>query len=218
MTLPWRDDPPESRERIRQNFERLIQELARSARGREVPTVELARGWHRAIFAGVELPVAYYAGGIRDSDAQEPELLGHEVMWGGAPATTAAEVWPELQRFERAAAAGVDALDEVIEAGAVPTTAAAMNSALALAAALHNEWVRIHPHANGNGRVARCWANWVLLRYSLPPVVRLMPRPDNLLYMRAAALARQGIHGPMQRFINYLLRGELAGLHGDAKD
>lgn len=210
MTVPSRDDPSGGRDRIRQNLELLVGELSRSARARDAPTVELARGWHRAIFAGVELPVSYYAGGTRDSDEHEPELVDHEVMWGGAPATAAADVWPQLRTFEHAAASGIDALDPAIPAGEPPLDAAALNSVLALAAVLHNEWVRIHPRVNGNGRVARCWANWTLLRYGLPPVVRLMPRPDNLLYMRAALLARQQIHGPMQRFIHYLLRGEFA--------
>lgn len=210
MTVPWRDDPPDGRERIRRNLELLIGELSRSARARDAPTVDLARGWHRAIFAGVDLPVTYYAGGIRDSDDREPELVDHEVMWGGSPATATADVWSQLQIFAQAAARGVGALDRAISIGGLPADAAALSSVLALAAGLHNEWVRIHPHVNGNGRVARCWANWTLLRYGLPPVVRLMPRPDNLLYMRAALLARQQVHGPMQRFIHYLLRGELA--------
>ncbi len=135
-------------------------------------------------------------------------------MWGGSPATAAVDVWPQLRTFEHAAASGVDALDPAIPVGGLAADAAALNSVLALAAALHNEWVRIHPHVNGNGRVARCWANWTLLRYGLPPVVRLMPRPDNLLYMRAALLARQQVHGPMQRFIHHLLREELATTAG----
>lgn len=34
-----------------------------------------------------------------------------------------------------------------------------------LAAVVHGEWVRIHPYANGNGRIAGTWANWVATRY-----------------------------------------------------
>lgn len=62
---------------------------------------------------------------------------------------------------------------------------------LQLAAWAHAEWVRIHPFANGNGRTARLWANSILLRYGVPPVVRLRPRPDGG-YERAAAHAMQG--------------------------
>ena len=39
--------------------------------------------------------------------------------------------------------------------------------------------VRIHPFANGNGRTARLWANFLALRYGLPPFIRLRPRPDD---------------------------------------
>jgi fido (protein-threonine AMPylation protein) len=48
-----------------------------------------------------------------------------------------------------------------------------------LCAWAHAEWVRIHPFANGNGRTARLWANFVAMRYGLPPFVRLRPRPDD---------------------------------------
>lgn len=209
MTIPWRDDPPGSGPRIQENLRTLVDELAGSARAREHPTVKMARGWHRAIYDGVELPVSYYAGGIRDRAPAEPELVDHEVMWGGAPATAASEVWPELREFERAAQSAVEVLDAAVESGRGPEDVATLESVLALAAVLHNEWVRIHPHVNGNGRIARCWANWVLIRYGLPPVVRLRPRPDSALYERAAALARQRLHGPMQRYFLHLLRREL---------
>lgn len=209
MSIPWRDDPPGNEPRVQENLRRLVGELARSATARERPAVALARAWHRAIYDGAELPVAYYAGGIRDRDPAEPELVDHEVMWGGIPATPASDVWSELQEFERAAETAVAVLDDAVQPGGIPGDAATLESVLALAAVLHNEWVRIHPHVNGNGRIARCWADWVLLRYGLPPVVRLRPRPDAALYQRAAALARQRVHGPMQRYFYHLLRREL---------
>ena len=209
MSVPWRDEPAGSEPRLRANLEALVGELARSAAARDLPNVDLARGWHRAIYVGIELPVAYYAGGIRDSDPAEPELHDHEVMWGGQPATPASDVWPELREFETSAAQAVDTLDAAVPPGGQPAYIQTLDSVLALAAALHNEWVRIHPHVNGNGRIARCWANWILLRYGLPPVVRLRPRPDQQLYLRAAKLARQRLHGPMQRYFQHLLRSEL---------
>ena len=60
-----------------------------------------------------------------------------------------------------------------------------------LCAWTHAEWVRIHPFGNGNGRTARIWANALLMRYGLPPVVRLRPRPDRG-YGRAGAAAMKG--------------------------
>ena len=101
---------------------------------------------------GVELPVSYYAGGIRDRDVDEPELIDHEVMWGGKPATPAAEVWAHLHEFERSAQEATLTLDAAVPAGGSPSGPAALYSVLALADALHNEWVRIHPYVNANGR------------------------------------------------------------------
>jgi hypothetical protein len=35
----------------------------------------------------------------------------------------------------------------------------------------HTRWVEIHPFVNGNGRTARMWANWILVRYGVPAFV-----------------------------------------------
>ena len=53
-----------------------------------------------------------------------------------------------------------------------------LSAILDLCAWVHAEWVRIHPFANGNGRIARLLANCLAMRYGLPPFIRLRPRPD----------------------------------------
>jgi hypothetical protein len=68
----------------------------------------------------------------------------------------------------------------------------------------HAEWVRIHPFANGNGRTARLWANVVLLRYGIAPVVRLRPRPEDG-YADAAGKATRGDWEPTAEFIRTLV-------------
>jgi hypothetical protein len=35
----------------------------------------MAQEWHRRIYAGVRLPVSYYAGKIRDSDSKFPSCM-----------------------------------------------------------------------------------------------------------------------------------------------
>ena len=62
---------------------------------------------------------------------------------------------------------------------------------LDLCAWAHGEWVRIHPLTNGNGRTARLWANSLLVRYGLPPVIGLRPRPGGG-YGAAGAAAMRG--------------------------
>ena len=78
-------------------------------------------------------------------------------------------------RYPRAEALDTDGLAAVID----------------LCAWAHAEWVRIHPFANGNGRTARIWANALLMRYGLPPAIRLRPRPDGG-YGDAGAAAMNG--------------------------
>ena len=70
-----------------------------------------------------------------------------------------------------------------------------LEAVIDLSAWAHAEWVRIHPFANGNGRTARIWANWIFMRYGVPPVVRLRPRADGE-YSRAGAAAMLGDSRP----------------------
>lgn len=194
MPIPWNDDPPGSAPRIRENLAALLSRLIAEAPERVAPSVDLARSWHRAIFAGVELPVPYYAGEVRDDDPRFPELIGYEVRVGTHRGLPAREVPTALEHFERRMRRATALLDELLPHGTRPATAGALGSALNLMAHAHGEWARIHPFANGNGRIARLWANWAALRYGLPPVVRLRPRPAELRYARAAADSMGGDH------------------------
>ena len=72
----------------------------------------------------------------------------------------------------------------------------------------HAEWIRIHPFANGNGRTARLWANFLAMRCGLPPFVSLRPRPDDG-YEAAGARAMRGRWEPtaaaFRRMLNRFL-------------
>jgi hypothetical protein len=56
--------------------------------------------------------------------------------------------------------------------------------------------------------MARLWANYVLMRYGLPPVVRLRPRPDGG-YGVAGAAAMDGDWEPTAVVFRKLLLDEL---------
>ena len=157
----------------------------------------MAQAWHRRIYKGVRLPVAYYAGEIRDSDSRFPELYGYEVSVGSQPGVDSRLVPQQLEDFESAVKRAVAVLDPVIPASASPADPAQLRSVLTLCAYSHGEWVRIHPFANGNGRTARLWANWCALRYGVPPFVRLKPRPESSLYTTGSALSMRGDHQAM---------------------
>ena len=116
----------------------------------------MAQEWHRAIYAGVGLPEPYYAGEVRDSDAQFPELYGYEVRVGGALGVSSQEVPGELARLEARIQEVCSRLDSAIPGGAPPPDDATLRAVVAACANVHGEWARIHPFANGNGRFARC--------------------------------------------------------------
>lgn len=84
-----------------------------------------------------------------------------------------------------------------------------MNEKAQLAGWVHGELVRIHPFANGNGRIARLAANWVLWRVHAPCVVRLRPRPEGREYIHAACDSmRSGSHERMTAWIEAMIRLE----------
>jgi len=96
----------------------------------------------------------------------------------------------ELGQFEQTLQRAVAALDSQIEPNQELTTDQ-LAAVIDVCAWVHCEWVRIHPFANGNGRIARLWANSIAMRYGLPSFVRLRPRPDRP-YDDGASAAMQG--------------------------
>jgi Fic/DOC family len=156
-------------------------------------------GWHRDINAGITTDPDYPVGEFRGSGATK-ELQECNVAVGNVPGVLAERVAAELRRFEESLTRRIEKLD-VEGRGDVSETAAVLK-VVELAAFAHGEWVRIHPFADGNGRTARILGNWILVRYGLPPVLRLRPRPDSLEYARASQESMgTGDHGLMVRYV-----------------
>ena len=115
----------------------------------------------------------YYIGRFRG----EPELEYVQVRVGENWGVDSQLVASELERFEAKLKTLVAELDALLPFQENPDDDQ-REAVLDLCAWAHAEWVRIHPFANGNGRTARLWANFLATRYGLPPFVRLRPRPD----------------------------------------
>ena len=168
--------------------------MATGAASRPLPTREDARAWHAQIYAGCAVPVAGYIGHFR-GDPLVAELLGYEVGVGldmpdGLPEKVGVGshlLDAELIRFIRAVRAGLGVLDAHFPPGSPATAPDQVSAVLQLAALVHGEWVRMHPFASGNGRTARAWVAFVLLRYGLPVFVTVKRRPGGVDYARAAA-------------------------------
>ena len=206
MPIPWNDDPPGSLVTIAANVAALGPDLVAQARTRVDPVLGLAQDWHRAIYQGVPLPVPYYAGEFRDTDPRFPQLTGYDVIVGGQLGVSSSDVPSQLAAFEQAMRSVAVSLDAAIPAGSPPASGPELAAVIQFAASAHGEWVRIHPFANGNGRTARCWANFVALRYGMPAFATIKPRPADLLYAQAAHDSMRGVHTTTEVLFRGMLR------------
>ena len=172
--------------RLNRNLAEVLRSARDSAVRRDVPSVGNARRWHRDTMAGLDVPAAKYVGHFRG----EPGLENTRVWVGSREAVSPGQVAEELAEFERTLQSAVATLDKQYPRGR-ELDEDGLAAVVDLCAWAHAEWIRIHPFSNGNGRTARIWANTLLMRYGLPPVVRLRPRPDGG-YGRAGAAAMEG--------------------------
>jgi fido (protein-threonine AMPylation protein) len=135
---------------------------------------------------GLDVPDSRWVGAFRG----EPGLENVQVRVGANYGVDTSKVAGELKRFEKKLQTLVTELDASLSIGEEPD-ADQLAAIVDLCAWVHAEWVRIHPFANANGRIARLWANSLAVRYGLPPFIRLRPRP-NAGYGDAGAKAMRG--------------------------
>lgn len=198
----WDEDSPQ----LRKNLAQVLREIVRDAQQRTSPTVELARRWQTLLMNGLTVPELRFVGAFRG----EPGLENIQVRIGAQYGVDAAEVADELARFESKLRALIQELDSILPYNREPN-ADQLAAIVDLCAWAHAEWVRIHPFANGNGRTARLWANYLAMRYGLPPFIRLRPRP-NSGYAEAGLRAMQGDWKPTAVVFRKLLDSFLAEL------
>lgn len=190
----WDADSPQ----LRRNLAAVGQAIDDSAKRREKPSLELVREWHRKAMEGLDVPDTAYVGRFRGERG-----VRVDVCIGAAEGVAYREVKEQLLDFEKRMQSAVAALDDQYPDGG-RLDKDAMAAAAELAGWAHAEWVRIHPFANGNGRTARMWANFLLQRFGLPPVMRLRPRPQ-ADYAAASARAMAGDWGPTATLILRML-------------
>lgn len=192
----WDADGPQ----LRANLERVLKDVARWADQRDRLTAAAIKRWHRHVMAGLAVPEPTFVGHFRG----EPGLEGQPVYIGSRRGTRAERVAGEVDAFVKRLQAIADRLDALAPSGDA-LNRDGLEAVIELAAWTHSEWVRIHPFSNGNGRTARILTNAVLMRYGLPPVLRLRPRPSSP-YGQAAAEGMEGHAKPMEALLRRLLR------------
>lgn len=195
----WEKDSPQ----LRANLTEILAEISSVADRREKPTVEAARHWQALAMRNLEVREKRFVGAFRGERGLENVNVRVGANYGVDPA----DVGEALEQFEAKLQMLVAELDAVSSGQALnPDQLAAI---IDLCAWAHSEWVRIHPFANGNGRTARLWANFVAMRYGLPPFIRLRPRP-NASYGQAGVKAMQGDWKPTSAVFHRLLEDFLA--------
>ena len=194
MTVPsWHEDDPKNLSLIQANAARLITDLRAGAGERRLLTGEDLCHWHAQLYAGCQVPIAGYLGHFR-GDPAVPELINYEVGLGAALKDGTLEkmgVWARRVSEEMAAVlAGLNAvfadLDGRLPIGKPPSTADEILQVISFAALAHGEFLRVHPFANGNGRIARLLVAFICLRYGVPMFVHIKPRPESDEYLRAS--------------------------------
>jgi Fic family protein len=178
----WDKDSPE----LQENLLRLLRGIRNAARDREALTLKVLRRWHQEVLHGLTLPDDSMAGKFRG----ERGLEDAEIRIGAHLGVSAANVKGALHEFEQTLKRVVSRLDALISAGE-ELDSDQLAAVVDFCAWAHAEWIRIHPFANGNGRIARTLANAIAMRYGIPPFVRLRPRPDGG-YGAAGEMAMRG--------------------------
>jgi hypothetical protein len=197
----WDDDGPQLEANLIEAG-RLAAEHARARRALRASDLE---AWHRMTMRALSIDEAARLG-VRPSDLigrfRGPPLLAEiEVRVGRNWGVLSHDVAQACADFFDAANALLRALDRRWPQHLLNDLNPDAVLAVAEAAAwMHAKLIRIHPFVNGNGRVSRLVGNAVLVRYGLPPVLRLRPRPGGT-YANAAAAAMRGDHSPMVEYV-----------------
>jgi len=197
----WDADSPQ----LRQNLTTLLHQMREDARQRLPLDLQTIRQWHKKSMRGLTVPHRLFVGRFRG----ESGLETIEVRIGTHFGVSASEVGRELLAFERILHRVVDRLDNLVAIDG-PTSGDELGAVLDFCAWVHTEWIRIHPFANGNGRMARLLVNGLAMRYGLPPFLRLRPRPDG----EYAAVGEEAMRGNWQeasRFFGKMLDEILRG-------
>lgn len=197
----WNENSPELDAHLAE-AQRLA---AEHALARRRLTLDEIKAWHRATMKGLDIDDAAALDIAAEDMVGEfrgpPRLTGIGVRIGAYYGTPSKGVAAQTRRFIGTLQKLLRALDQRHPRDRLDDVDTDGMRIVAEAAAwAHAEWVRIHPFTDGNDRTSRLMANAILVRYGLPPVFALRPRPVGD-YEEAASAAMDGDHWPMASYV-----------------
>lgn len=201
MAPHWDEDSAQ----LRRNLREAQRDAAEAAVARRPLTLDTIKGWHRRIMQGLDIP---NAANLKVAPADligefrgPPKLPGIGARIGDRLGIASDQVGQQCREFIGTLQQLLDRFDQMLPGEPRDRLNRDARRGVAEAAAwAHCEWVRIHPFANGNGRTARLLGNAILVRYGLPPVFRLRPRPEGS-YAYAATAAMDSNYLPMADYV-----------------
>lgn len=155
--------------------------------------------WHGKIFKLV-VPLSYYAGNYRSDDPAKP-CLSQDVGVPPNPGAPYAQVPDLMKGFSDELKSLVTKTTRYINRGSVSPIERA-RAVVQLVAFAVGKFLQIHPFINGNGRMSRLIANYLLYRFGCP-LLHPHPydRPVGQEYALATAACMRNDFTPMFQFI-----------------
>ena len=132
------------------------------------------------------MPVAGYIGHFRGDPAVK-ELIDYEVGLGARlqdgnlekMGVWARQVSEEMDGCSPGCTGGVRRTGRTAAGRKPRTTPDEVLALISFTALAHGECLRVHPFANGNGRIARLLVAFISMRYGLPMFLHIKPRPES---------------------------------------
>jgi Fic family protein len=155
--------------------------------------------WHGKIFARV-VPLSYYAGNYRADDPTKP-CLRENVGVPPNPGAPYAQVPDLMKNLSDELRSLVTKTARYIGRGSIPPVERT-RAVIELVAFAVGKFLKIHPFMNGNGRMSRLLANYLLYRFGFP-LLHPHPydRPVGQEYARAAEACMRNDFTLMFQFI-----------------
>jgi len=179
---PWVAEPDHKLASIARGLDDFYRFVGRKAKTYPLNVNDI-KMWHGKIF-GLAVPLAYYAGNFRGVKDGCP-CLAQDVQIGGFPGTPYAEVGSAMSEFSSELALLITKTDQYSKS--TQNLADRLKAAVHLAAFCEGKIIQIHPFLNGNGRMSRITADYLLARYGFPfPFYPPFARPGQT-YEQASA-------------------------------